>query len=317
MSDNPKKSCERASDVRRHAALSNTIDKLKLFLLHALSWVSVRWHPRGTERLLRIAHHPDKRRNFAIRVQRRYFEGRCINIDTSSFCEWKIYFYGYYEESVARFLAANAKQNDIVVEVGANIGSNTIILSERVGPGGKVIAYEPSPAVLPKLRRNLALNTMSNVFVVESAVSDQCGYLPLYIPKGCIGTNDMNASLLSGELSEYECVNVPVVTLDHEVTMGRIHRPSLLKIDTEGNDFAVLRGAINLISKWRPTILFECSSKNDCWERDLSLLASRLSDLNYKLWLLDERKFRLLNLAGISRSHTCDSDIVAIPNDRL
>ncbi len=67
----------------------------------------------------------------------------------------------------------------MVIDVGANVGYYALMAATRVGPSGRVIAYEPGPAPAARLRENVALNGLSNVTVVEAAVADRPGTLHL------------------------------------------------------------------------------------------------------------------------------------------
>ena len=82
-------------------------------------------------------------------------------------------FFGGWEKTTIQFLKANVKENDVVIEVGANIGAHTLLIGSLVGNGGSVIAVEPTDFALKKLRKNIDLNPhIKSIDVVDSIASD-------------------------------------------------------------------------------------------------------------------------------------------------
>ena len=72
----------------------------------------------------------------------------------------------------------------VFADVGANFGYYTLLGARLVGSGGKVLAFEPQPAVAELLRESLSINSMANVEVIEAALSNQPGRATLHVPKG-------------------------------------------------------------------------------------------------------------------------------------
>ena len=122
------------------------------------------------------------------------------------------------------------KEGDVAVDVGANIGEVSIILSGRVGGTGRVYAFEPNPRIYRYLLGNLALNQCANVTALNGAVGATNGVTRLSDDR----YDDMNRVLDSGG------IEVGCTTLDEAVPGQRI---ALLKIDVEGSELRVLQGA--------------------------------------------------------------------------
>src|SRR5437762_9988574 len=126
---------------------------------------------------------------------------------------------------------------DWVVDVGANIGQYTKRFSDLVGPEGRVIAIEPVPETFALLSANVLLCQHSNVTLLNMAASDELGIAGMQIPHFATGlTNYYEAKLSNGK----DDLHVLTVKLD---AFAFPHPIKLMKIDAEGHDPAVLRGA--------------------------------------------------------------------------
>ena len=120
-------------------------------------------------------------------------------------------------------------------DVGANVGFFTLLASRLVGPSGRVLSFEPFPGALTYLRRHLELNNVNNATVVAAAVSDVSARV------GFRAHENLTMGRLAdgGELA---------------VDAG-LPAPDLIKIDVEGEEAKVLRGAETLLREKRPTLL--------------------------------------------------------------
>lgn len=124
-----------------------------------------------------------------------------------------------------------------VVDVGAHIGYHTIALSKEVGPSGKVFSIEPHPDNFKLLEKNVKVNNCSNVLPVNVALSDKEGFQKLYLGR------------YSGECSIHylkvkkNFLTVPVTTFDSLLSKLKTHEINLIKIDVEGAELEVLKGA--------------------------------------------------------------------------
>ncbi|MEO7132974.1 MAG: FkbM family methyltransferase [Vicinamibacterales bacterium] len=128
------------------------------------------------------------------------------------------------------------RPGDTVVDVGANIGEVSIVLSQRVGSNGEVFAFEPQPRVFQYLLGNLALNHCSNVKPRNVALGSARGVVRMSDDK----QDDMNRITQSG------AIEVTCSTLDAELPSELI---ALLKIDVEGSELSVLKGASDVLAR--------------------------------------------------------------------
>ncbi|WP_141051380.1 FkbM family methyltransferase [Aliarcobacter cryaerophilus] len=180
--------------------------------------------------------------------------------------------YGEFSYLEAKIFEQICKAGDVVIEVGANIGAHTLYLSKLVG-NGYVFAFEPQRLVFQNLCANLALNSISNVFAYQEAVSHENG--SILIPE-CDFTKDNNFGGINIENTK-NGTTVNKQKLDN--FLNKIDRLKLLKIDVEGMEILVIKGAKELIDKFRPIIYIE----NDRQEHSKELI-ELLWSLDYKMY---------------------------------
>ncbi|GII21208.1 FkbM family methyltransferase [Planosporangium mesophilum] len=181
--------------------------------------------------------------------------GDRFDADLSSFLEWRLWVFGAYEEHLAELFRHLVRPEETCVDVGANIGIHTTRLAKLVGPRGHVLAVEADEALAHRARTTIVLNDLSNVTVLHAAASDVGGDTRmLYRPTGP-DSNKGRASLLPHPYLNGTALPTPTVALDDV-----IQQPvSLVKIDVEGHEAAVLAGARRIVAEHRPSIVFEYS----------------------------------------------------------
>ncbi len=176
-------------------------------------------------------------------------KGATLHVDLS--CE-KYYWLGTHEERVQEILAREVRAGFVVYDIGAHAGFFTLLCSRLTGERGRVFAFEPRAENIERLRRNIEANSAGNVDVVAAAASDRAGEAPFV----------MHASTLEGYLAadgEASAACVRTETIDALVE-GGMAPPDLMKIDVEGAEAAVIRGASRTIDAHRPLMLIEVHS---------------------------------------------------------
>ena len=139
------------------------------------------------------------------------------------------------------------KPGAIVLDIGANIGSFTLLASKLVGEQGKVIAVEPVPSNVECLRLMCERNKLGNVEVVAAAVGESPGTLTLHIDPH-IGGHSAKKEFTT------RSVDVPVTTIDALVAERGLSRVDLIKMDVEGMEAEALKGAALTIRTLRPRL---------------------------------------------------------------
>jgi FkbM family methyltransferase len=143
------------------------------------------------------------------------------------------------------------KEGDIVVDIGAHMGRYTIISSKRVGANGKVVAIEADPSNFEMLNSNIKLNQLTNVTTLNYAVYSKETKIKLYLPEVESGYTIYNTIMSNRARTEDKFVEVNANTLDHLLQLKGIRQEEVnwIKIDVEGAEFEVLKGASNVLSK--------------------------------------------------------------------
>jgi len=161
---------------------------------------------------------------------------------------------GNYEAYETSIILNNIKKGNIVVDIGANIGFHTILFADKVGPQGKVYAFEPDPVSYEILLKNIRVNNLKNVIAKPLAISNKKILLNLYKSKTNYGDNRVYASDIFGEK-----LKINADSLDNLFNnfFDKSQRISLLKIDTQGFEPFVIQGAKKLIKQYKPTLFFE------------------------------------------------------------
>jgi FkbM family methyltransferase len=154
------------------------------------------------------------------------------------------------QEALRRTLAPGA----VLYDVGANIGFFSLVGARLAGPEGRVYAFEPVAANAAAIRRNMELNGVGNVRVVERALSDAPGRARLQL------VEDLSWSRLEATGAHpltTEIVEVELATVDDLVATGEVPPPAAVKIDVEGSELEVLRGMEETIRGQGPAIVCE------------------------------------------------------------
>jgi FkbM family methyltransferase len=150
---------------------------------------------------------------------------------------------GTYEPEQTRLFQKHVTQGATVLDVGAHVGYYTLLASVLVGPNGRVCAFEPNPENHGFLCKHVLLNELTNVTMENAAVSNSNGTASFAFGTGS-GT---------GRLAEHGVLDVRTVRLD-DFCRERKVEPDFLKIDVEGAELDVLRGADEVIRSHHPVI---------------------------------------------------------------
>jgi len=200
------------------------------------------------------------------------------------------YWIGKYESEeilIYRRCLNHLQPDEVVIDIGANVGLYSVLAAqELINRGvGKVHAFEPNPQAIELLRKNVALNHFSHIIIQPQGVSDTNGQLNIYLNPERIGFGSMRPIQGRGL---NQVIEVPVITLDNYMTQYPQQRVGLIKIDIEGGEFPALRGAVEILNRDQPYILYEELEESyqgfGYATRDLR---SYLLSLGYHLYLLE------------------------------
>ncbi|HSV12875.1 MAG TPA: FkbM family methyltransferase [Tepidisphaeraceae bacterium] len=160
---------------------------------------------------------------------------------------------GNYEADVVRQLREWVRPGMVVADVGAHVGFMAMYLAKQVGPGGAVLSFEPSPAAMAQLRQNVEINRLTQVTPMQIALSDAAGQA-----RFIVRPYSTTSGLARGGDSDGNSIEVRMERLDDVVfAAGGTQRLDVVKIDVEGSEAAVLRGAARVLAELRPNLLIE------------------------------------------------------------
>ena len=161
----------------------------------------------------------------------------------------QIFLTGGCDPAISCLILRFLKPGMVFFDVGANIGQFTILAADRLNNDGIVFSFEPSPREFAMLESTVSLNRLSNVKLYSSAVGSTNSREKLKVFSGKYGAfNTLGAPSHSKVQNEsYSEVEVECVTLDSIVKQARLDHVDLMKIDVEGGEVDVLRGASSLM----------------------------------------------------------------------
>lgn len=194
--------------------------------------------------------------------------------------------YGEWCEPEILLLRKYVREGDVVLDIGANIGTHTIAFAGMVGSAGRVHAFEPQPALFYLLCGNIALNCLGNVSAHRKVAGSGEGEIELPSMPPPDKPYNFGAVPLSGPGSGERVDLVPVDSLG-------LNRCRLIKIDVEGMEIDVLNGALKTVAQLQPLLFVE----NDTIGRSAQLIES-IFRLGYKAYWQISPYFHKANFFG-------------------
>lgn len=181
--------------------------------------------------------------------------GYTFHLDIHNWNDWEVYFKAHGRETDQVF--ALCKPGDVVLDVGTNIGFYLLNFSLRVLPEGQVFGFEPHPVTYEKLRTNLGAAVNQNITISNIALGDATGFVePYTVRESNLGMNRVKLT------SEKNDNRVLLTTVDLFVAEKGLNKVDVIKIDVEGFEENVLRGAMQTIRMYRPIIHIEVDDEN-------------------------------------------------------
>jgi len=188
---------------------------------------------------------------------------------------------GEFENPELKFVRRFVRPGMTVLDIGAHHGFYTLLSSRLVGSGGRVIAFEPSPRERSALRLHVWLNRCRNVSVHGLALGSEMSQASLYVVQGIeSGCNSLRPPVALGGTSP---VLVTIMPLDAWLTEQRIGQVDFIKLDVEGGELEVLKGAASLLTRApRPVVLAEVQDmRTQAWGFRAKDTIEYLSAKNY------------------------------------
>jgi FkbM family methyltransferase len=192
-----------------------------------------------------------------VQMTARAYYGASLNVLLPEAVSTNIYRYGVFDPELSAALWELLGPGQIALDVGAHLGYFSLLMARRVGPSGRVYAFEPGLRVLPLLRQNCRhFPTITVEPVAASSSSGELTFNDFGAAQSAYNSHLSAARLRHVQLLPECTYTVSAVTLD-EYASARDLRPSLIKIDTESWDLEVLRGAEKTLQSSRPAVAVE------------------------------------------------------------
>jgi FkbM family methyltransferase len=182
------------------------------------------------------------------------------SLDISDTMEHGVYF-GYRDDAQEELfrLAENKK---VLIDVGVNIGS-VLLNFARICPGASVTGFEPDKTNFGKALGNIELNNYSNIEIVNKGLGESESKVKLYkVNDGNAGMNRILPETASGYGDSFDFDEIDIITLNDFVNERNLMGVDLIKIDVEGYEFHVLRGADQVLNAFKPTLFIELDDGN-------------------------------------------------------
>lgn len=224
---------------------------------------------------------------------------------------------GSYEESDRKFVLRFLGEGMTFFDVGANQGFYTLLAARRVAPSGRVFAFEPASTEFEKLLKNVAINRYRNVQARQTAVGAFDGETEFYLCRD--GRGSFSSCRRPAEdlrAVRHVLVRVPMTTLDKLCAEQGIVRCDLIKIDVEGGELAVLKGASQILLSLRPLVICELADiRTATWNYPASEIYSFLESRGYQ-WFRTSVDGVLTPAARKKRYDPDWENLVAVPRER-
>ena len=199
-------------------------------------------------------------RNYG-KIVTKEIHGIYYELDLSETIDSSLYYSGVFEIETLKCLQKQITPEMIVFEIGANIGSHSFEIAKLLQPkNGRLYCFEPTEYAFKKLCKNQRLNNFSNIILENIALSDIEG-MQRITPASSLETVAFSASwdIKDMQSKQHAPQDIAFKTLDHYVVEQAIQHVHLLKIDVDGYELKVIKGAKETIQRDLPIIIIEFS----------------------------------------------------------
>ncbi len=171
------------------------------------------------------------------------------------------YIYFSFEETEINFLRRFLQPGDCFFDIGANIGLFTLHASPTVGNTGFIYAFEPTPVTYARLQNNIILNNFQNIKAENIGLSSSIETVEFHVANN--GYDAWNSIASLNQLEDCSIIKINTNTIDNYILANNIQHVDLIKLDVEGWEYNVLKGAHDLMSKPdSPVMLVEFTETN-------------------------------------------------------
>lgn len=203
-----------------------------------------------------------------------------------------------------QYILANISKGESVLDIGCHKGGYLHWIRQAVGKDGVVNAFEPQPSLHDYISEAINAYGYKNINLYHAGVSSQEGVLELFIPK-TKGLTSPGATFEDrSNTNNGHFISVPVIQLD-KLLAGRKKRISFIKMDVEGHELQVFKGAHNILTEDKPKLIFECENRhlNDF---KVEVIFDHLTNLGYNGFFFFEGQLISINQFDAARHQAID-----------
>ena len=241
--------------------------------------------------------------------------GGVILADLDDYVGRASYFTGDLDRKITWICKKIVRDRDTVLDIGANIGMVTVLLSDLVGNEGRVLSFEPNPVLCNDLEETIQRNKLSNVIFFPIALGPKVTHIELSVPRGNAGAGSLVRNKNNNHCDTHM---VEVRPLDHICEDKKITSIRLIKIDVEGFESDVFLGAEKILSIIKPdSILFELNERttdNFCDEPIINML----DRFGYDFMQIPKSLIRMrLRKIDLNNKNVTGNDFLAAPRGKV
>lgn len=218
-------------------------------------------------------------------------QGFRLELDADEAIDFGLLMLRDFEPGLRRAIERSVRPGDIVLDIGANSGIHTLLLARQVGSEGRVYAFEPTAFAFAKMQKNLSLNPefAPQVQPLEIGLTDVPGHA---LPDAISSSWNLSAPIAAANPLDMgyaqSTSGARTLTLDEWSAENTLTRLDWIKLDVDGFEVRVLRGALGTLAKWRPKIFLEIAPHHfvrpeETFEHLIEIIRDagyRLHDLN-------------------------------------
>lgn len=244
-------------------------------------------------------------------------DGVKYEVDLAEGIELSLFLFGKFQSHITKNPFLTLPSEGIVIDIGANVGLMSLQFASMVLKG-RVYAFEPTHYALERLKRNISLNPQiaDRIFVINSFVSEKSDVNPGIVAysswkvNGERSRDDHPVHLGTPKSAE----GVPAVSLNDFIEKEKPARIDLIKIDTDGHEYEVFKGADRVIMQYRPRVIFEIGLYvMDEKKISFNFYYDYFQRANYKL--IDTKSGATITMGNYKRyiPKKGSTDLIAIP----
>jgi FkbM family methyltransferase len=179
-------------------------------------------------------------------------------LDTSEYIQSHLYLFNSFEPSTIKCIGKLVKPDDIIIDIGANIGYLSLNFAAHLDSSGIVYSFEPERKNYNSLIENISLNKGLNIKPIKKALSNFDGKIKLYISKD--NNQGSHSTIYNDQILSENYEEIEALKLDDFIKNERLLKIDFVKIDVEGAEVEVLEGMSSTMQNFKPIILIEMNN---------------------------------------------------------